>query len=38
VDQVGVACHTGTRSCFTDILEPPGALVEVAAEPGGAGR
>jgi phosphoribosyl-AMP cyclohydrolase len=38
VDQVGVACHTGTRSCFTDILEPPGAPVEVAAEPGGAGR
>jgi len=38
VEQVGVACHTGTRSCFTDTLEPPGAPVEVAAEPGGAGR
>jgi len=23
VDQVGPACHTGTRSCFTDELEIP---------------
>ena len=20
VDQVGVACHTGTRTCFTDVI------------------
>jgi phosphoribosyl-AMP cyclohydrolase len=20
VDQVGAACHTGTRTCFTDVI------------------
>jgi phosphoribosyl-AMP cyclohydrolase len=25
VDQVGVACHTGTRTCFTDVIvDKPG--------------
>jgi phosphoribosyl-AMP cyclohydrolase len=29
VDQVGVACHTGTRTCFTDTLsvQPPAGTV-----------
>ncbi len=38
VDQVGVACHTGTRTCFTDAINAPGALVEAPAGPGGATR
>jgi phosphoribosyl-AMP cyclohydrolase len=25
VDQVGAACHTGTRTCFTDDLPISGA-------------
>lgn len=38
VDQVGVACHTGTRTCFTDALpvEPAAGRAgrPSAAEPG----
>ncbi len=34
VDQVGVACHTGTRSCFTDtLLADPLLADSQAAEP-----
>jgi phosphoribosyl-AMP cyclohydrolase len=38
VDQVGVACHTGTRTCFTDSLTIAGSPVEAPAGPGGATR
>lgn len=30
VDQTGVACHTGRRSCFFNAMRPPG-LVETSA-------
>jgi phosphoribosyl-AMP cyclohydrolase len=29
VDQTGVACHTGRRSCFFRALRPDGELVEI---------
>ncbi len=29
VDQTGVACHTGRRSCFFRALRPDGALEEI---------
>jgi len=29
VDQQGVACHTGRRSCFYRTLKPDGALQEI---------
>ncbi len=29
VEQIGVACHTGRRSCFFRALRPDGALEEI---------
>ena len=29
VDQTGVACHTGHRSCFFTVVEPGGATAEL---------
>ena len=30
VEQIGAACHTGTRSCFYRALDEEGGLAEIA--------